>query len=79
MEFGGREGKRQYKIKSNKDFLIFGCVFSFCVFGQLKMQGFSDKVLKKHPREIVSSFEMAGQLAKIHVEEGDFVKENLCG
>ena len=36
----------------------------------------SDKVLKKHPREIVSSFEMAGQLAKIHVEEGDFVKEN---
>ena len=32
--------------------------------------------MKKHPREIVSSFEMAGQLAKIHVNKGDFVKEN---
>lgn len=78
MEFGGKEvKKRQYKIKSNKDFLIFGCVFFFLCIWAIKDAWFpSDKVLKKHPREIVSSFEMAGQLAKIHVEEGDFVKEN---
>ena len=32
--------KRQYKIKSNKDFLILDVSFSFYVFGQLKMRGF---------------------------------------
>ena len=69
--------KRQYKVKSNKDFLIFGCVFFFLCIWAIKDAWFpSDKVLKKHPREIVSSFEMAGQLAKIHVEKGEFVKEN---
>lgn len=69
--------KRQYKVKSNKDFLIFGCVFFFLCIWAIKDAWFpSDAVLKKHPREIVSSFEIAGKIAKIHVEEGDFVKEN---
>ena len=69
--------KRQYKVKSNKDFLIFGCVFFFLCIWAIKDAWFpSDAVLKKHPREIVSSFEMAGKLSKIHVAEGDFVKEN---
>ena len=35
----------------------------------------SEKVLKKHPREIVSSFEISGKLEKLHVNEGSFVKE----
>ena len=69
--------KRQYKVKSNKDFLIFGCVFFFLCIWAIKDAWFpSDAVLKKHPREIVSSFEMAGKLSKIHVAEGDFVKED---
>jgi multidrug resistance efflux pump len=68
--------KRQYKVKSNKDFLIFGFVFFFLCIWAIKDAWFpSDTVLKKHPREIVSAFEMGGQLAKIHVAEGDFVKE----
>ena len=32
-------------------------------------------MLKKHPREIVSSFEISGKLEKLHVNEGSFVKE----
>ena len=68
--------KRIYKVKSNKDFLIFGFVFFFLCIWAIKDAWFpSDTVLKKHPREIVSAFEMGGQLAKIHVAEGDFVKE----
>lgn len=69
--------KRKYKIKSSKDFLIFGCVFFFLCIWAIKDAWFpSDAVLKKHPREIISSFEIAGKIAKIHVEEGDFVKED---
>ena len=57
--------KRQYKVKSSKDFLVFGLVFFFlCIWA-----------IKKHPREIVSSFEISGKLEKLHVNEGSFVKE----
>ena len=78
MGYGGIDvKKRQYKVKSSKDFLIFGSVFFFLCIWAIKDAWFpSDTVLKKHPREIISSFEMSGQLAKIHVDEGDFVKEN---
>jgi multidrug resistance efflux pump len=74
---GGSLKKRQYKVKSNKDFLIFGFVFFFLCIWAIKDAWFpSDAVLKKHPREIVSSFERGGQLAKMYVSEGDFVKED---
>ena len=74
---GSSVKKRQYKVKSSKDFLIFGCVFFFLCIWAIKDAWFpSDAVLKKHPREIVSSFEMAGQIENIYVDEGDFVKED---
>ena len=68
--------KRQYKVKSSKDFLVFGFVFFFLCIWAIKDAWYpSEKVLKKHPREIVSSFEISGKLEKLHVNEGSFVKE----
>ena len=68
--------KRQYKVKSNKDFLVFGLVFFFLCIWAIKDAWYpSEKVLKKHPREIVSSFQTSGKLEKLHVNKGSFVKE----
>lgn len=69
--------KRKYKVKSNKDFLIFGFVFFFLCIWAIKDAWYpSDKVLKKHPREILYAFPVSGQISKVHVDEGDFVPEN---
>lgn len=68
--------KRNYKVKSNKDFLIFGCVFFFLCIWAIKDAWYpSEKVLKKHPREMVYSFPISGPILKVHVEEGDYVPE----
>jgi multidrug resistance efflux pump len=69
--------KREYKVKSNKDFLIFGFVFFFLCIWAIKDAWYpSDKVLKKHPREITYSFPVGGQISKVHVAAGDFVPED---
>jgi multidrug resistance efflux pump len=68
--------KRSYNIKGTNDFLVLGIIFFFLGIWAIKDAWFpSDKVLKKHPMEMAVSFETAGAIEKIYVNEGDSVVE----
>ncbi|MDF7807280.1 efflux RND transporter periplasmic adaptor subunit [Pontiellaceae bacterium B12219] len=68
--------KRSYNIKGTNDFLVLGVIFFFLCIWAIKDAWFpSDKVLKKHPLEMAVSFETAGSIDKIFVDEGDSVTE----
>jgi hypothetical protein len=66
--------KRRYKVKGTNDFLILAAIFFFLCVWAIKDAWFpSEKVLKRHPREVTVAFAIDGTLAKLHVAEGDEV------
>jgi multidrug resistance efflux pump len=68
--------KRKYNIKGTNDFLVLGLIFFFLCLWAIKDAWFpSDKVLKKHPLEVVASFETAGSVEKVFVDIDDSIIE----
>lgn len=68
--------KRTYKIKGTNDFLVLSLIFFFLCLWAVKDAWYpSDKVLKKHPREVVAAFETAGSVGEIFVDVGDSIGE----
>lgn len=70
--------KRKYNIKGTNDFLVLALIFFFLCLWAIKDAWYpSDKVLKKHPREIVAAFGVSGSVAEVLVSEGDSVGEKM--
>ncbi|MDF7825250.1 hypothetical protein P4B35_14595 [Pontiellaceae bacterium B12227] len=68
--------KRKYNVKGTNDFLVLGAIFFFLCLWAIKDAWFpSDKVLKKHPLEVVASFEAAGAVQQVFVEVGEPIIE----
>ncbi|MEI6892836.1 MAG: hypothetical protein V5783_11755 [Pontiella sp.] len=68
--------KRKYNIKGTNDFLVVGVIFFFLCLWAIKDAWYpSDNVLKKHPLEVIASFETAGAVDQIFVEVGDSIGE----
>ncbi len=68
--------KRKYNIKGTNDFLVLGLIFFFLCLWAVKDAWYpSEKVLKKHPREVIASFETAGSVEKVFVKVGDSIGE----
>lgn len=68
--------KRKYNIKGTNDFLVLGLIFFFLCLWAVKDAWYpSDKVLKKHPLEVVTSFETAGSVEKVYVKVDDSIIE----
>ncbi|WP_372807571.1 hypothetical protein [Pontiella sp.] len=68
--------KRKYNIKGTNDFLVLAGIFFFLCLWAIKDAWYpSDKVLKKHPREVAVAFEVAGAVASVNVAVGDSVSE----
>ena len=68
--------KRKYNTKGTKDFIVLAGIFFFLCIWSVKDAWYpSDKVLKKHPREVSVSFEMDGIVGKVHVKKGSSIAE----
>lgn len=66
--------KRKYAVKGTNDFLVLGAIFFFLCLWAVKDAWFPGaKVLKKHPHEVVASFEVAGTIEKVLVNVGDTI------
>jgi multidrug efflux pump subunit AcrA (membrane-fusion protein) len=69
--------KRQYHVKGTNDFIILAAIFFLLCIWAIKDAWFpSEKVLKKHPLEVVVAFEAAGTVKDVRVSVGDMVAEN---
>lgn len=70
--------KRQYHVKGTNDFIVLAAIFFFLCLWSIKDAWYpSEKVLKKHPREIVVVAEAGGTVEKVNVKEGDPVAEDM--
>ena len=68
--------KRTYNIKGTKDFLVLSGIFFFLCLWAVKDAWYpSPNVVKKHPMEVAVSFDTAGSIGKLHIEEGDTIGE----
>lgn len=68
--------KRRYNIKGTNDFVVLAAIFFFLCLWAVKDAWYpSEKVLKKHPLEVVASFETDGSVDKVLVSVGDTVGE----
>ncbi len=68
--------KRQYKVKGTNDFLILSAIFFFLCLWAIKDAWFpSEKVLKKHPLQVVAAFEVGGTVKAVNVDPGDTLGE----
>lgn len=68
--------KRKYNVRGTKDFIVLAGIFFFLCLWSVKDAWYpSEKVLKKHPREIAVAFEMDGIVGKLHVKKGDSIAE----
>ena len=69
--------KRQYHVKGTNDFIVLAGIFFFLCIWAIKDAWFpSDKVLNKHPLEIIVAAEASGMVEKVLVAEGDPVSED---
>ncbi|AKJ64281.1 biotin/lipoyl-binding protein [Kiritimatiella glycovorans] len=67
--------KKKYKIKGTKDFLIIAIAcFIFCIWAIRDGWFPTEGVLKKHPQRVELSFERAGRVTEVQVEEGQEVR-----
>jgi len=70
--------KRQYKVKGTNDFIVLAGIFFFLCLWSVKDAWFpSEKVLTKHPQEVIVPVETAGTVEKIDVKVGDPVAEDM--
>lgn len=69
--------KRKYHVKGTNDFIVLAGIFFFLCLWSVKDAWYpSEKVLKKHPLEIIVVAEAAGTIEKIMVGAGDPVAED---
>jgi multidrug resistance efflux pump len=69
--------KRKYHVKGTNDFIVLAGIFFFLCIWAVKDAWYpSEKVLNKHPLEIVVAAETGGIIEKVMVEEGDPVVED---
>lgn len=70
--------KRKYNIKGTKDFLILGIVLTvLCIWAVADGWYPTNKVLKKHPRQLPIRFQSDGLVTEVNVEEGDPVHTGM--
>lgn len=70
--------KRQYHVKGTNDFIVLAGIFFFLCLWAIKDAWYpSEKVLTKHPLEIVVVAEAAGTVEKVMVKAGDAVAEDM--
>ena len=70
--------KRQYHVKGTNDFIVLAGIFFFLCLWSVKDAWYpSEKVLKKHPLEIIVTAEAGGTVEKVMVEAGDAVAEDM--
>jgi len=68
--------KRRYNIKGTNDFIVLAAIFFFLGLWAVKDAWYpSEKVLKKHPLEVVASFDTDGSVDQVLVSVGDAVGE----
>ncbi|MDZ8120068.1 hypothetical protein [Pontiella agarivorans] len=69
--------KRKYNVKGTNDFIVLAAIFFFLCLWAIKDAWFpSEKVLRKHPREMMATFEEDGTVEDVLVEVGDSVAED---
>jgi hypothetical protein len=67
--------KQRFNIKGTKDFLVAAVFCGFLCVWSIRDAWFpTEKILKKHPREIAVSFKVSGVLRQIAVEPGDEIQ-----
>ncbi|MDD3275553.1 MAG: hypothetical protein PHP93_00710 [Kiritimatiellales bacterium] len=67
--------KKRFNIKGTKDFLVAAVFLGFLCAWSISDAWFpTEKVLKRHPREIEVSFKISGVVKHIAVKPGDDVK-----
>ena len=70
--------KRKYHVKGTNDFIVLAGIFFFLCLWAIKDAWFpSEKVLKKHPLEVIVAAEVAGTVEKVHVKVGEPVAEDM--
>ena len=70
--------KRQYHVKGTNDFIVLAGIFFFLCLWSVKDAWYpSEKVLKKHPLEIIVVAETGGTVEKMMVDTGDAVAEDM--
>lgn len=68
--------KRDYNVKGTNDFLILAAIFFLLCLWAIKDAWFpSERVLKKHPMEVQTAFEVAGSVKDVNVAVGDKIGE----
>ncbi|QBG46476.1 efflux RND transporter periplasmic adaptor subunit [Verrucomicrobia bacterium S94] len=68
--------KRKYNVKGTNDFIVLAAIFFFLCLWAIKDAWFpSEKVLRKHPLEMMATFEVDGTVEDVLVEVGDSVGE----
>lgn len=68
--------KRKYNIRGTKDFIVLSGIFFFLCLWSVKDAWYpSEKVVKKHPKEVSVAFETAGSIGQMHVQTGDSIGE----
>lgn len=67
--------KGRFNIKGTKDFIVAAVFCGFLCVWSIRDAWFpTEKVLKKHPREIAVSFKVPGVVKHVSVQPGDEVK-----
>jgi multidrug resistance efflux pump len=67
--------KGRFNIKGTKDFIVAAVFCGFLCVWSIRDAWFpTEKVLKKHPREIAVSFKVPGVVKQVAVQPGDEVK-----
>ena len=70
--------KRQYRVKGTNDFIVLAGIFFFLCLWSIKDAWFpSEKVLTKHPQEIIVAAETGGTVEIVNVVKGDMVVEDM--
>ena len=70
--------KRQYRVKGTNDFIVLAGIFFFLCLWSVKDAWYpSEKVLTKHPLEIIVIAETGGTVEKVMVDAGDPVGEDM--
>jgi multidrug resistance efflux pump len=70
--------KGSFKIKGTKDFLVAAVFCGFLCVWSIRDAWFpTEKIMKKHPREIPVAFKISGVVKNIPVKVGDGVKGKI--
>lgn len=70
--------KSRYNIKGTKDFLVAAVFCGFVCLWSVRDAWFpSEKVMEKHPHEILVAFKVPGRLKEINLKPGDKITDKI--